>query len=46
MFQFLNMKFINHSPVLDQHQVRTLLDVLRISQFLILEGQASTPETV
>jgi len=40
------MKSMNDSPVLDQHQVRILLDGLRISQFWILKGQASIPETV
>jgi len=37
---------MNHLPELDQHQVRILLDELCISQFWILKGQASTPETV
>jgi len=37
---------MNHSPVLYQHQVRILFDELCISQFWILKGQASTPETV
>jgi hypothetical protein len=40
------MTYINHSQVSDQHQVRTLLDVLYISLFLFSKGQANTPETV
>ena len=38
------MTYINHSQVSDQHQVRTLLDVLYISLFLFSKGQADTPE--
>jgi hypothetical protein len=40
------MKYINHSQVSDQHQVRTLLDVLCISLFFFSKGQANTPEKV